>query len=216
MRDLGRRPEALQLGDQAHELQPQDFRPCTLLGAVHMELGDFDSGREWYAKAAERGASEHSIDTELRSIFQRADKASRAAMKIFLLAEDPKRYRWVNDKRYPVSYTHLDVYKRQAYITALDPAFVASQQIAQAEYQAKEAQRLAREAEYLRSRAALSAASGRNPKNDKSSFGEVSIPAGEFHKADSEAQRRHRCQREREASEAVLKAQRVREAELAD
>ncbi|WP_186405449.1 cell envelope integrity protein TolA [Candidatus Accumulibacter aalborgensis] len=100
MRDLGRRPEALQLGDQAHELQPQDFRPCTLLGAVHMELGDFDSGREWYAKAAERGASEHSIDTELRSIFQRADKASRAAMKIFLLAEDPKRYRWVNDKRY--------------------------------------------------------------------------------------------------------------------
>lgn len=100
MRDLGRRPEALQLGEQAHELQPQDFRPCTLLGAVHMELGNFDSGREWYAKAAERGASEHSIDTELRSIFQRADKASRAAMKAFLLAEDPKRYRWMNDKRY--------------------------------------------------------------------------------------------------------------------
>jgi len=100
MRDLRRLPEALRLGEQAHELQPRDFRPCTLLGAVHMELGNFDSGREWYEKAVERGASEHSIDNELRSIFQRAEKASRAAMKTFLLAEDPKRYHWVNDKRY--------------------------------------------------------------------------------------------------------------------
>lgn len=100
MRDLGRRPEALQLGEQAHEFQPQSFHPCTLLGAVHMESGNLESGREWYAKAAERGASEHSIDTELRSIFERADKARRAAMKAFLLTEDPKRYRWVNDKRY--------------------------------------------------------------------------------------------------------------------
>ncbi len=100
MRDLGQRSEALQLGEQAHKLRPRDFRPCTLLGAVHMELGNFDWGREWYEKAAERGASEHSIDTELRSIYQRADKPRREAMKAFLLAEDPERYRWVNDKRY--------------------------------------------------------------------------------------------------------------------
>lgn len=100
MRDLGRRPEALQLGEQAHELQPQNFRPCTLLGAVHMEMGSLGIGRDWYAKAAARGASENSIDAELRSIFQRADKASREAMKTFLLAEDPDRYGWLNDKRY--------------------------------------------------------------------------------------------------------------------
>ena len=100
MRDLGRRAEALQLGEQAHELQPQNFRPCTLLGAVHMELGNFDRGREWYAKAEERGASEKNIDTELQRIFQRADKMHREDMKAFLLAVDQNRYRWVNDKRY--------------------------------------------------------------------------------------------------------------------
>lgn len=100
MRDLGRRSEALQLGEQGHELQPRNFRPCTLLGAVHMELGNLGEGMDWYAKAEERGASERSVDTELRSIFQRADKAKREAIKAVLLADDPTRYRWVNDKRY--------------------------------------------------------------------------------------------------------------------
>lgn len=100
MRDLGQRSDALRLGEQAHGLQPRDFRPCTLLGAVHTELGDFDKGREWYDKAQERGASEQSIDTELRNIYQRANKASRESMKSYLLSADPNRYRWLNDKNY--------------------------------------------------------------------------------------------------------------------
>lgn len=100
MRDLGRRNEALQLGQQGHELQPRDFRPCTLLGAIHIELGNYGEGHDWYAKAEERGASKQSIDTELRSIFLRADKARRETMKASLLAVDPNRYRWVNDKKY--------------------------------------------------------------------------------------------------------------------
>lgn len=100
MRDLDRRSEALSLGEEAHRLQPQNYRPCTLLGAVHMELGNFDHARQWYLKAEQRGATAQSIDTELRSIFQRADKARREAMKVFLLAEDPQRYSWVNDKKH--------------------------------------------------------------------------------------------------------------------
>jgi hypothetical protein len=100
MRDLGRRNEALQLGKQGHELQPQNFRPCTLLGAVCMELGNFGEGHDWYAKAEERGASKQSIDTELRGIFLRADKAWRETMRASLLAKDPNRYCWVNDKKY--------------------------------------------------------------------------------------------------------------------
>lgn len=100
MRDLGRRTEALQFGKQGHKLQPRNFRPCTLLGAVCMELGNFGEGYDWYAKAEERGASEQSIDTELRGIFLRADKARREAMRASLLAKDPNRYRWVNDKKY--------------------------------------------------------------------------------------------------------------------
>lgn len=100
MRDMGQLDEARKLGEQGHELKPQDFRPCTLLGAVHMELGNFGEAHDWYAKAEERGASERTIDADLRSIFQRADQVKRDAIKAFLLAQDPNRYCWVNDNRY--------------------------------------------------------------------------------------------------------------------
>ena len=53
MRDLGRWNEALRLA-QAHAFKPDDYRPCTLQGAVYMETGDYNRGQEWYAKAVER------------------------------------------------------------------------------------------------------------------------------------------------------------------
>ena len=37
LRDLQRRPEALQAGEAAHALLDRDYRPCTLLGALHMQ-----------------------------------------------------------------------------------------------------------------------------------------------------------------------------------
>lgn len=98
MRDQGRHDEALQLGKLGHELQPRNFRPCTLLGAVCMELGNFGEGHDWYAKAEQRGAKKQGIDYELRDIFLRLGRARRAAMKVFLLEKDPNRYRWVHDK----------------------------------------------------------------------------------------------------------------------
>lgn len=100
MRDMAQLNEARQLGEQGHEFMRQDFRPCTLLGAVHMELGNFGEAHDWYAKAEKRGASERTIDADLRRIFQRADQVKREAIKASLLAQDPNRYRWVNDNRY--------------------------------------------------------------------------------------------------------------------
>lgn len=100
LRDLGQRDEALQLGKKAHELQPQNFRPCTLLGALNIELGNFSEGHQWYAKAEELGASKQSIDTDLKGIFRRADKTLRETMRTSLLAVDRVRYHWVNDKKY--------------------------------------------------------------------------------------------------------------------
>ena len=100
MRDLGRRSEALQMGETAHALMPQDYRPCTLLGAVHMELHHFKNGHEWYEKARKLGAPETGIDSELRGIFQQLDPAGREAMKRFLLAEDPHRYSWLKETSY--------------------------------------------------------------------------------------------------------------------
>lgn len=98
MRDLGQRSVAIELGEKAHALMPGHYHPCTLLGAVHMELQHFDKGHEWYEKARERGAPENGIDSELRSIFQQLDTEGRRAMKNFLLAEDSHRYQWLNEK----------------------------------------------------------------------------------------------------------------------
>jgi hypothetical protein len=95
MRDLKRFDEALKLGEQAHALTPKDFRPCTLLGAVNIEIGNYGIGKDWYDKAEERGASEGSIDFDLRGILLRADNVKREKLKSFLLREDPERYKWV-------------------------------------------------------------------------------------------------------------------------
>lgn len=100
MRDLGRLAEAIRLGEQAHELRSMDYRPCTLLGAVHMESGNFAEGDAWYGKAIERGANEQGIDHDLRAIFQRADAAKRAALRAFLLADDARRYSWVDEAHF--------------------------------------------------------------------------------------------------------------------
>lgn len=97
MRDLGRVDEALELGEQAHALTPRDFRPCTLLGAVNIESGNLEAGWDWYRKAEERGATERSIDHDLRGILRRADDVRRGEIKSLLLREDPVRYAWVED-----------------------------------------------------------------------------------------------------------------------
>ena len=100
MRDLGRQEEAIQMGESAHALTPQDYRPCTLLGALYMELRHFENGHEWYEKARKLGAPEQGIDSELRGIFQQLDSAGREAMKRFLLAEDSHRYSWLDEPKY--------------------------------------------------------------------------------------------------------------------
>ncbi len=97
-RDLKKWDEALSLGEKAHLLTPQDFRPCTLMGAVNMEIGNYDLGQSWYKKAVERGYSERSVDDELRSIFMSAEKSKQDALRDHLLKVDPIRYSWVKKK----------------------------------------------------------------------------------------------------------------------
>lgn len=104
MRDLRRFDEAIELGNQAHKLTPKDFRPCTLLGAVNFELGNYDTGRNWYNKAIELGASEGSIDHDLHSILLRVDSTKRKEIQAFLLKNDPIRYCWV--KNFPRKPCH--------------------------------------------------------------------------------------------------------------
>ena len=46
MRDLEHWDEALCLGEKAHALKADNYRPCTLLGAIHMETGNYSLGQE--------------------------------------------------------------------------------------------------------------------------------------------------------------------------
>ncbi|MGL4333776.1 MAG: hypothetical protein ACRCSC_01795, partial [Lactococcus garvieae] len=83
----------IKLGTQAHELTPKDYRPCTLIGACHMLLGDITQGHEWYQKAIKRGFNEDSFEQELRSIYNRANKEDKIKIKQTLI-NDGRRYMW--------------------------------------------------------------------------------------------------------------------------
>jgi hypothetical protein len=95
MRDLGRLKEASDLGYEAHRLNPTDFRPCTLLGAISMTQGDFGAGHEWYAKAEELGAEPHAVDQDIRGVLHRCLPEIRDALRESLLARDLQRFAWV-------------------------------------------------------------------------------------------------------------------------
>ena len=94
-RDIGAYNEAIELGNKAHTLTPDDFRPCTLLGAVNIEMGHYTEGQSWYQMAIERGASEKSVDDDLRSILKRFEKSKRKDLAVFLFKREPERYGWV-------------------------------------------------------------------------------------------------------------------------
>lgn len=98
LRDLGRYTEALRLGEEAHALRPDDFMACTLLGAIHMEMGEISLGHEWYRKAEERGATTDSIERELRSMLSRMSAEKREEAVSELLRIDPARYGWLRRK----------------------------------------------------------------------------------------------------------------------
>lgn len=95
MRDLGRLDDAKALANDAHGLTPSDYRPCTLLGAVHIELGDLQAGRDWYAKAESLGASRQAIDNELRGLLMRSSDEEQQRIREYLLRHDPERFAWL-------------------------------------------------------------------------------------------------------------------------
>lgn len=95
MRDMKRWDEALRLGERAHALQRRDYRPCTLLGAIYMETGQYDEGQVWYDKAIERGATTDVVDRDIRTILSRLSQARQRELEDFLLQADPIRFAWV-------------------------------------------------------------------------------------------------------------------------
>lgn len=94
-RDIKKVDTAIECGVKAHENNSQDYRPCTLLGAIYMENHKYSSGHDWYSKARDRGAPEKSINADLRSILLKLDKSKRIEMIANLLKKDPYLYGWL-------------------------------------------------------------------------------------------------------------------------
>ena len=94
-RDIRKVDTAIECGVKAHENNSQDYRPCTLLGAIYMENHEYTLGHDWYSKARDRGAPEKSINADLRSILLKLDKSKRIEMITSLLKKDPYLYGWL-------------------------------------------------------------------------------------------------------------------------
>lgn len=96
-RDIRKVDTAIECGVNAHENNSQDYRPCTLLGAIYMENHEYTLGHNWYSKARDRGAPEKSINADLRSILLKLDKSKRLEMIASLLKQDPYIYDWLKN-----------------------------------------------------------------------------------------------------------------------
>jgi hypothetical protein len=99
MRDLDRYNEAFQLASEAHRLSPDSFRPCTLLGAFNIGIGQIVSGHQWYSKAEERVAKPGSIESEIGSLMGRMSFEKRDSVISQLQSIDSVRYAWLHKKR---------------------------------------------------------------------------------------------------------------------
>ena len=95
LRDQRKYEEALLLGMQAHNFDARSFHPCTLVGAIHFETGNFALGEKWFAMAGQRGAALGAIDSEVRAILRRLNDVRRSTLAEHLLKTDPVRFAWL-------------------------------------------------------------------------------------------------------------------------
>ena len=95
LRDQRKYEEALRIGMQAHNFDARSFHPCTLIGAIHFETGEFALGEKWFAMAVQRGATVDALESEVRAILRNLNDARRSTLADHLLKADPVRYAWL-------------------------------------------------------------------------------------------------------------------------
>ena len=99
LRDQRKYEEALRLGMQAHNFDARSFHPCTLIGAIYFETGEFALGEKWFAMAVQRGATVDALDSEVRAILRRLDNVRKSTLADHLLKANPVRYAWLAPKK---------------------------------------------------------------------------------------------------------------------
>lgn len=96
-RDLDKLNEAEKLARQAMEYQPKSHQPCTLMGAICYDRGQYSDGDLWFDMAIERGAKTQDVDDEIQRVIRMTkDKEQRREAAAYLFKKDPKRYGWAS------------------------------------------------------------------------------------------------------------------------
>lgn len=90
LRTLGRAGRSVVVG---HDLM--DATRAALLGAAYLQLGDFDSGHDWYQKAETLGAKRATVDQDIRGVLARCAPNLRDDLSRFLMSRDAVRFAWL-------------------------------------------------------------------------------------------------------------------------
>jgi hypothetical protein len=93
-KDLGHFAEAEECGLAAIEVDESKHHPYTLLGAVCYGTGQYGRGDQFFALAAQRGASARETDGAIRGAVRAAKPEGRGAAARHLLHKDATRYAW--------------------------------------------------------------------------------------------------------------------------
>ena len=82
---------------EAMECQPKSHQPYTLMGAICYDRGEYLDGDKWFEMAIERGASDNTIDDEIKRIVRTTkDKDKLKEVVAYLLKKDQMRYGWAS------------------------------------------------------------------------------------------------------------------------
>ncbi|WP_436660300.1 hypothetical protein [Acinetobacter sp. P1(2025)] len=96
-RDIEEYDSAVKCAEKAHRFDEKNYRPCTLLGAVYMDLAQYNLGDEWYKKALKRGAPENSINAEVKAVVLKLKGKNRNDVIDQLIKKDRLSYSWLVD-----------------------------------------------------------------------------------------------------------------------
>lgn len=95
-KDLGMFNQAIECANKAIKKTPT-YYSYSLLGAIHMEMFNFEEGIKCFDYAKQLGASSYSKDNEIKKILVKSNQETRNKIADYLLSIDQSKYGWVND-----------------------------------------------------------------------------------------------------------------------
>jgi cytochrome c-type biogenesis protein CcmH/NrfG len=88
--------DAEHCANSAIQVDPKNYYPFNLLGAIYFERGNAVQGEVYFLKALELGAPQRSQEEQMKGALKNAGQAERQAVAQYLLKRDPVKYKWAH------------------------------------------------------------------------------------------------------------------------